>query len=61
MIWKFHPNGSGEICALFSDDYELSQLSSPKFMLFMLGPFHVLCSGMVLRLSNVKLHAFIDI
>jgi hypothetical protein len=43
-IWKFHPNGSGEICALFFDNYELSQLSSPRFMLW---------HG--LRLSNVKL------
>jgi hypothetical protein len=36
LVWKFHPNGSGEIRAHFFDHYELS-LSSSKFMLLNSG------------------------
>ena len=54
LIWKLHPNGSGEIGAHFSAHYELSQLSSSSSFNFMLWPFGVSCSGMVLKVSNVK-------
>jgi hypothetical protein len=59
VIWKFHANGSGEIGAYFTDHCELSQLSSLFLFNFMLCLFHFLCSGMVLRVSNALMHAFI--
>jgi hypothetical protein len=57
--WKLHPNGSGEIGAHFSAHYELPQLSSSSYFDFMLWRFGIFCFGMVLRVSNVNIHALI--